>query len=246
MRRFLVELQYNGKAYDGWQAQPNRRTVQGAVNDALAKLFCDGVQAVGCSRTDAGVSAEQFFFHFDADTKLPAERVAFKLNRFLPKDVQAQGSVEVRSDFHARHSALSKTYEYAFYASAHLMPLVNPHAVHVKEKIDLATMREAAQMLVGTHDFAAFTTPNAECNGTTRTVSACQIVQDGALYRFRITADGFLHKMMRNLAGFLIAVGTGALAPDTLATCFATGKRAKWLTLPPKGLRLCHVAYAKP
>jgi len=242
VRRFLVELQYNGRAYEGWQAQPNRRTVQGVVEQAVAEVF--GAKGVaGCSRTDSGVSAAQYFFHFDADTKLPADRVAFKLNRVLPKDVQAQMSREVAPTFHARHDCVAKTYEYAFYTGAHLRPLVNPHAMKVKGEVNLSAMREAAALLVGRHDFAAFTTQNAECNGTVRTIQTCAVTEDDGVYRIRITADGFLHRMMRNLAGMLLSVGKGETTLDGVAECLHTGKRAGWLTLPPKGLVLVKVRY---
>ena len=102
MRRFLIQLQFNGKRYGGWQKNDNTTSVAGVVEQALYKLFGSEIKAEGCSRTDAGVSAEQYFFHFDADTKLPAERVCYKLDRFLPPDVQAQSSVEVDVAFHAR------------------------------------------------------------------------------------------------------------------------------------------------
>ena len=242
MRRFLVELEYNGKNFYGWQALPEHRTVQGVVEQALYELF-GKTSAVGCSRTDAGVSASQYFFHFDAETGFPADRICHKLNRFLPADCQAQSSIEVTADFDARRDCVAKTYEYALYAGDIGRPLLNATHYRIVHGINVDAMRDAAARLVGTHDFSAFRAHNADCKSATRTVLNATVVSDGCAHRIRITADGFLYKMMRNVAGCLALVGKGKLAPEAIDNLLQTGERGEWMTLPAKGLRLVRVSY---
>ena len=112
MRKFLVEIQFNGKNYFGFQNLKDKATISSKITDALQKLFGEKIDINGCSRTDAGVSAESYFFDFSVDTKLPTDRIPFKLNRFLPKDVQAISAKEVDLSFHARYSAKGKKYMY--------------------------------------------------------------------------------------------------------------------------------------
>ena len=158
MRKFLVEIQYNGKNYSGFQNVSNGVSIESKINYAVEKVFLQSSKINGCSRTDAGVSAESYFFDFIVDTKLPTDRVPFKLNRFLPKDVQAISAKEVDLNFNARHDAISKTYEYGFYLSDHLLPLYNPKNYKLPANIDLDKMKSACKLIEGKHDFIAFKT----------------------------------------------------------------------------------------
>lgn len=246
MRRFLVKLEFNGKHYSGWQKQSNAETVQGEVEKALSKLF--GVQTTcqGCSRTDAGVSALCYYFHFDADTKLPADRVAFKLNRFLPKDIQAQESKEVPLAFDARRSVKGKTYSYTFYVSPHVRPLLSSDHVQIETSFDLEKVKREAQALVGTHDFSSFRTigyeDNTDKKTTVRTITAIEFDEHNGELIVSITGDGFLYNMVRIVCGTLVEIGTGKL--DDLNSILEAKDRSKaGKTLPPKGLKLIDVQY---
>lgn len=243
MRRFLIELQYAGKGFHGWQRLDGRRTVQGVVEDALAKLFGAATAAVGCARTDAGVGARQTFFTCDADTKLPADRVCFKLDRFLPPDVSALASSEVDPTFDLRAAVAKKTYQYAFYVSPHVLPLEGGTAFHVNKPFDPERAQAACRAMIGTHDFAGFSTQGGDARTTVRTVFDAQIAAlGGARYAFRICGDGFLYNGVRILAGTAIAVGTGALPPDAVERVFASRDRTlAGPTLPPKALLLHEV-----
>lgn len=246
MRRFLVKIQYDGRRYSGWQKQKNAQTVQGEIDEALSKLFGEEIRSVGCSRTDAGVSAEEYYFHFDADTKLPEGRVCFKLNRFLPPDIQAQESKEVAPTFDARRDVTGKTYVYSFYVSAHRMPLLSRDRVQIERSVNVEEMRRQAQCLVGTHDFASFRTvgyeEGSQTKSTVRTLRAVEIRQDGVKLDLYFTGDGFLYNMVRILSGSLLAVGIGEIG-DLKAVLEARNRSLAGETLPPKGLRLHRVYY---
>lgn len=244
MRRFLVELQFNGRKYGGWQKNDNALTVQSVVEEALFKLFGEKIAAEGCSRTDAGVSAEKYFFHFDADTALPAERVCYKLDRFLPGDVQAQSSVETDARFHARRDAVCKTYIYRFYEGEHIKPLLNRDAYYAGTRLCEENMRRACEIMSGKHDFSAFRTPSSSHSSPVKTVRAAYIVKQEDLYSFVVTADGFLYNMARIMAGAAVAAGQGKVTPGEIAEALETGVRpGKIITLPPKGLVLKDVEY---
>lgn len=240
----MVELQFNGKKYGGWQKNSNTATVQGEVEKALSELFGTEITAQGCSRTDAGVSARQYFFHFDCDTKLPARRVCYKLNRFLPADIQAQNSFETDFSFHARKNVLNKTYVYRFYCGEHIKPLLNRDALFVKGNPDEETMSCACKAFEGKHNFAAFRTESSSKSSVFKNIRSAEILKTGDCYEFTVTGDGFLYNMVRIMAGAVIAAGCGKLSPEEIKAALSSGIRpGAALTLPPKALVLMSVEY---
>ncbi len=246
MRKFLVEIQFNGKNYSGFQAVSNGVSIESKLSYAIEKVFEQETKINGCSRTDAGVSAESYFFDFSVETKLPTERVPFKLNRFLPKDIQAISSKEVDLTFHARKNAISKTYEYSFYLSEHVLPLLNPKSHRLPSNVNVADMQLACKLIEGKHDFIAFKTVDRNDISTVRTVYSAELIQDGKRLVFKICGDGFLYNMVRILAGALVKVGEGKLSLDELNDLL-DGKKQRQdnpaLTLPPNALLLKDVKY---
>lgn len=246
MRKFLVEIQFNGKNYSGFQSVSTGVSVEEKLTQAIEKVFAQKVEIVGCSRTDAGVSAESYFFDFCVDTKLPTERVPFKLNRFLPKDVQAVYAKEVDLPFNARHDAKSKTYEYGFYISDHLLPLLNPKNFRLLPRVDVDLMQKACDLIVGKKDFVAFKTPDKNKISTVREIFSAKLIQDGKRLVFRICGDGFLYNTVRIMAGALVKVGYKELSLEDFAKLF-DGKHSREdnpaLTLPPNALTLVKVEY---
>ena len=186
------------------------------------------------------------FFDFSVDTKLPTDRIPFKLNRFLPKDVQAISAKEVDLSFHARYSAKSKTYEYGFYLSEHTLPLVNPRYYKLKPTIDVNAMILACELFVGKHDFSAFKTNSNDEKSNVRTIYYSLIERDGDKLIFRICGDGFLYNMVRIIAGTLVSVGYGEISLEQVKSLLE-GKKSRQLnpalTLPPNALLLKKVEY---
>ena len=245
MRKFLVEIQFNGKNYSGFQAVSTGTTIESKIAYAIEKVFSQTPKITGCSRTDAGVSAESYFFDFSVETKLPTDRVPFKLNRYLPKDIQAISAREVENDFNARHNAISKTYEYSFYLSEHLLPLVNPKSYRLSPSIDVNLMQRACKLIEGKHDFIAFKTNDGKTN-TVRTVNFAELIVDNNRLTFRINGDGFLYNMVRILAGTLVKIGEGKMSLDELSRLLDGNKTREnnvALTLPPNALILKQVNY---
>ena len=246
MRKFLVEIQYNGKNYSGFQRVQNGVSIEEKICQALEKLFGQKIEINGCSRTDAGVSAESYFLDFAADTKLPTERIPFKLNRFLPKDIQAFNAKEVPLTFHARHDATEKTYEYGFYLSDHLLPLLNPKNYRLAMNVNLQEMKKACQLLIGKHDFVAFKSVEKDKVSIVRTIYDAKLIQDGKRLIFSICGDGFLYNMVRIIAGSLVKVGEGKLSLSQFSELLS-GRLERSdnpaLTLPPNALLLKSVKY---
>ncbi|MBQ7374107.1 MAG: tRNA pseudouridine(38-40) synthase TruA [Clostridia bacterium] len=246
MRKFLIEIQYNGKNYSGFQRVNNGVSISDKICYSLKKLFGQKIEINGCSRTDAGVSAESYYFDFSVDTKLPTGRIPFKLNRFLPKDIQAISAREVGDNFHARFSAKSKTYEYAFYLSEHTLPLLNPKNYKLKPTINVEKMISACELFIGKHDFSAFKTTSNDDKSCVRTIFSSCILRDGNKLIFRICGDGFLYNMVRILAGTLVKVGEGELSLEQVKSLLddkISRSKNPALTLPPNALILKSVEY---
>jgi tRNA pseudouridine38-40 synthase len=238
MRKFLVKIQYNGKNYGGWQRNDNAKTIQGEVESALEKLFGESIETTGASRTDGGVSAYSYPFCFCANTKLPADRVAFKLNRYLPKDIQAFSSQEVDINFDLRKSVTSKTYQYLLYCSPTLLPLLNRDAYFVKTPLDIESMKKGASYLVGKHDLTSFSSKGGDERSHVKTIHSASVESDGTLIKITISASGFPYNGVRIIAGTLLLVGQTS-NPHLIKELLDHPNREKaGLTLPPKALTL--------
>jgi tRNA pseudouridine38-40 synthase len=234
--RLLLTLQYLGTRYGGWQAQANATSVQQVVEEALAKVYNTPLRIHGAGRTDAGVHALAQRAHVDVPFAIPPRGVVLGLNQVLPPDVRVMRAEEVAEDFHARFSAKSKTYEYRIWNAEVADVFAAETHAHVAQQLDAARMHQAAQALVGTHDFKAFTVADPETSTTVRTITSVTVTREGERVVITASADGFLRYMVRRIAGSLIEAGRGKLAPDAL---FA---EARW-TAPAKGLVLRDVRY---
>lgn len=240
MRKFLVNVQFDGRRYKGFQKNENAKTVQDEIEGALKNLFKTDIAIVGSSRTDAGVSARVFYFVFCADTKLPADRVAYKLNRFLPKDIVCQQSREVDLNFELKNRVENKTYRYSIYVSNHIKPLENGRAVWIDDKLDIEYMQICAKKLLGKHNYKSFCNVNADTTSFERQVDDIKIVCENELINFYITAQNFLYNMVRILVGTLIECGKHNLTEADIDYFFEIKDRAKnpAKTMLPKALCL--------
>jgi tRNA pseudouridine38-40 synthase len=236
-RRIALGLSYAGQRYQGWQSQPGGQTVQDRVEAALAAFAAQPVAIVCAGRTDAGVHAFNQVVHFDA----PVEREAFSwvrgTNRFLDADIAVQWCTTVSDDFHARFSALGRRYRYLLLESPVRPGLEQGRCGWSFRALDGDAMRAAAQHLVGEHDFSSFRSADCQARSPVKTMRGVEISRRGAYWRFDFDASAFLHHMVRNVMGCLVAVGAGAKPagwmPDVLA---ARDRDAAAPTFAPDGL----------
>jgi tRNA pseudouridine38-40 synthase len=242
MPTFKLTLAYDGTNFSGWQAQPGRRTVQGAVQETWALITQEQVQVTGTSRTDAGVHALGQVAGINSQTHLDAATLHRALNARLPADVAVVKVETVAEGFHATRDCVAKRYRYSIHNS-HQRPLFERSYVwHVPQALNTDAMHQAAQGLVGTHDFASFQSTGSERENTVRTLFAVEVRRDEhqpSRVEIEVEGDGFLYNMVRIIAGSLVEVGTGRRDAAWLASALAArDRRATGKTAPPHGLCL--------
>lgn len=209
MRTILLNVEYDGSAYVGWQIQPNGLAVQEVVESALAQILGQKVRIHSSGRTDAGVHARNMAAHFTTASSLPLQAFREGVNRFLPGDVVIRDAREMPEGFHARYSAKGKWYRYTLYNNDVRSPLAARTSWHLRGRLDLDVMRTAAQFLVGTHDFQAFRTSGCVAKTSIRDIFQVDVVADRDLVYIDLKGSGFLRNMVRMLAGTLVEVGQG-------------------------------------
>ena len=247
MRTLKLTIQYDGTGYVGWQRQPNGTSIQALLEDALAPIEGAAVTVHGAGRTDSGVHALGQVASVALASPLEPPAMARALNAVLPPDVRVLGIDEADADFHARFSARAKTYEYRIINAPLVSAFLHRYVWHVPQPLDLESMRTAAGPLVGRHDFAGFQAAGSDVATTERTILDFE-VEDGGGYDLplvlRITGDGFLRHMVRNIVGTLVEVGTGRWDPWRLLAILDSRERAQaGPTAPPRGLFLTQVTY---
>jgi tRNA pseudouridine38-40 synthase len=244
MRTLKLVLEYDGSNYCGWQAQSDAPTIQGVLEQALAKILGERVRVSGAGRTDAQVHALGQVASFRSASHLPVEALHRGLNSLLPRDVAIREVQDAPADFHARFSALGKVYAYRILNRPVRSPLRLRYVWHVPQPLDLLTMAVAASYLRGTHDFASFQAAGSGVKTTERTLTELTVTRDGEEVVVRITAKGFLRHMVRNIVGTLVEVGRGARPPtDVKQILEACDRRLAGVTAPPQGLYLVEVLY---
>ena len=240
-------LEYDGSQFCGWQVQPGQRSVQGVLESALRQVTGEDVKLHGSGRTDAGVHALGQVASFVTSSAMPPGKFKPALNRFLPSDVRVLDSAIVPEGFHARFSAVGKTYDYRIIQSDVTPPLLRNRVWAIRQKLDLEAIAEALDALVGTHDFRAFCASGSSVENTVRTVTrAAQGVEaESKIIRLSLSADGFLYNMVRIIAATAVRIGSGKLPPGIFAEAIDTGRRGLLpYTAPPQGLYLVAVKYA--
>ncbi len=181
MKRVMLTVAYDGTRYHGWQVQPNGETIEGILNRCLSALLGEKIEVAGASRTDAGVHALGNAAVFDTASRIPAEKISYALNRSLPEDIRIQKSEEVAADFHPRHCASRKTYEYRIYCAPFPLPTRRLYAHYTYVPMDAALMRQAAAYLVGEHDFRSFCSVDSQAETTVRRIDSIQVLTDSFL-----------------------------------------------------------------
>ena len=243
--RVLLRVAYDGTSYSGWQSQPNAVTIEGVLNEKLKELTGEDISVIGASRTDAGVHALGNVCVFDTSSRIPAEKFSYALNNFLPEDIKIVESCEVDPDFHPRHCDSVKTYEYRIWNDTFPNPVYRLYSHFTYRRIDVDRMREAAEKLVGEHDFEAFCSAGSQVDSTVRTIYTVDIEEEkpqnstGRMIIIRVSGLGFLYNMVRIIAGTLLDIGTGLMEPSDIDKCLTSCNREDaGPTAPAAGLTL--------
>ncbi|KQY13347.1 tRNA pseudouridine(38-40) synthase TruA [Rhizobium sp. Root482] len=247
MPRFRLTIEYDGSAYVGWQRQENGHSVQSAVEKAILALTREPVLIRGAGRTDSGVHAKGQVAHADLSRSWKPETLRNALNAYLGQSgeqVSIIEAAEVSDEFDARFSALRRHYLYRIISRPSPLALEAKRAWWVSRKLDHEAMHEAAQILVGHHDFTTFRSTHCQANSPFRTLDRLDVTRDGELIEIRATAQSFLHNQIRSFAGTLKLVGDGKWAPDDVrAALDARDRKACGPVAPPDGLYFMKVDY---
>ena len=244
--KILLEIAYVGTLYHGFQVQNNAPSVQKTLQNALEGFFGKKLLLSGCSRTDSGVHAKQFFCTVEGEIAetFPIEKLPIAASRFLPDDIAVLSAKRVEDSFHVRYDVVYKEYEYLILNRAEKDPFLSSRAYHYPRALDVDEMNKAAALIVGKHDFASFMAAGSKIVDSVRTVKSCSVEKNGDLVTVRVSADGFLYNMVRIICGTLIAVSEGKIkAEDIPGVIDACDRKKAGMTLPPDGLYLAKVVY---
>ena len=242
--RVKLVVAYEGTNYCGWQVQPNGITIEEVLNRELSRLLGESITVTGASRTDAGVHSLGNVAVFDTNTRMPAEKISYALNRSLPEDIVVQESSEVPQDFHPRFAKSTKTYEYRILNARFRQPLERRTSLFYHYPLDEQLMQQAADYLVGEHDFTSFSSVHAQTNSFVRTIYDLTVKRQGEMITIRVTGNGFLYNRVRIIAGTLLQVGAGSRPPEEMAQILSGRDRElAGPTAPAHGLTMIGIRY---
>jgi tRNA pseudouridine38-40 synthase len=248
---YKLLLQYDGTDFHGWQIQDNLRTVQGELTSALSLIDGRSVNVHGSGRTDAGVHAEGQVASVQIQRDISADKLRNATNGNVGKDVRVLEAEQVSDEFHARYSALEKTYVYRIVNAPVISPFWSRYAHHDARKLDFPRMQSASQLFLGRHDWTAFSATQSDVEDRVRTITQLDVdnrLDDrlrSSLIEIRVTADGFLRYMVRAIAGTLMAIGRSEINTDAVNEALETGVRPlAAATAPACGLTLLSVRYS--
>jgi tRNA pseudouridine38-40 synthase len=243
-RRYALGIEYDGTAFSGWQNQSHAPSVQGALNAAIARVADEPVSTLAAGRTDAGVHATGQVVHFDSAAERSLRSWQLGINSNLPPEVCVLWVRPVPPEFHARHSAVGRTYRYLI-LNRPVRPALERHRTWwVRDPLDAAPMAEAGAHLLGEHDFSAFRAASCQAKSPVRRMDSLTVRREGEYLVVDVRASGFLHHMVRNIVGSLVRVGRGEAPPSWIPALLAGRDRTRAApTAPPSGLYLAAVHY---
>ena len=244
MRNIKLLIEYDGKDFNGWQKQPNKLNIQGEIERAIEEVTGEKVDLIASGRTDAGVHALGQVANFKIEKNIPIEKIPYALNSKLKKSIRIKKAEEVPEKFHSRYTCKKKTYRYVINNSVQGTAIYRNLQYHFPEKLDEEKMNEAAQYLIGEHDFKSFKASGTSSKSSVRTIYDAKVTRNGELVTIELTGNGFLYNMVRIIAGTLVDVGTYKIEPIDIKNILDAKDRLKaGKTLPPTGLYLVKVEY---
>ena len=246
MRNLLFKIAFEGSKFHGWQFQENATTVQGELKSAFYRLTGEDVNIIGCSRTDAGVHAKEYFFNVKTESTIPCESFPVALSSAkLPGEISVISCKEVAESFNARFDSVKKEYIYIFENSEIPSPFNYKRTCHYKYPMDSEIMNKAAKGFIGEHDFSAFCAAGAQVSSKVRTIYDASVERKGDLVIFKVCGNGFLYNMVRIMAGTLLYVNMGKIKVDDIPDIIKSADRVKaGITAVPDGLYLNKVYFS--
>lgn len=243
-KRVKLTVAYDGTNYCGWQVQPNGVTIESELNRHLSELLKEEIHVIGASRTDAGVHAMGNVAVFDTTARMPAEKISYAMNTRLPEDIRIQDSRQVADDFHPRFCETVKTYEYRICNRRFPDPCSRLYSLFYYWDLDEKKMQQAANHLIGTHDFTSFCTNKPEVTDRVRTIYSLDVIRNGEMITVRVCGNGFLYNMVRIIVGTLLRAGSGMMDPDEIPAILEAKDRTRaGDTARPQGLTLMQIRY---
>jgi tRNA pseudouridine38-40 synthase len=243
--RYFIKLAYNGARYHGWQIQQNALTVQQVITEAVRLMWIKDFRMIGCGRTDTGVNATQFYAHFDLDkenSREELEDLVHRLNRYLPEDIVIFNIFPVPADLHSRYDAVSRTYEYHIHTRKD--PFLNAQSWFLHKKLDLDLMNKGGELIKEYEDFTSFSKFNEKRKTNLCSISYARWHKEDHRLMFRITANRFLHDMVRAIVGTMVDLGQHKITLDDLRKIIESKDRCNaGESVPAKGLFLTRVEY---
>jgi tRNA pseudouridine38-40 synthase len=244
-RRLAVGIEYDGGAYCGWQQQTDAASVQVALEGALSRVADEPIGVICAGRTDAGVHAREQVAHFDTAAQRSPRAWLLGANSYLPRDISLHWAQPVADDFHARFNALARSYRYLILNRVTRSALAHGRALVVHQPLDVEAMRAAAQWLIGEHDFSAFRSSECQARSPVRQLRALRVARSADWIVIEATANAFLHHMVRNIVGLLLAIGQRRAAPERAREQLESRARSTGeATAAAHGLYLWRVEYA--
>jgi tRNA pseudouridine38-40 synthase len=242
--RIALGVEYDGSPYFGWQSQADGHTVQDALQVALSGIADEQISITAAGRTDTGVHALEQVVHFDTGVERPLSAWVRGVNALLPKSIAVLWAHPVPEEFHARFSAQARSYRYLLINRPVRSAIQHGKVGWFHAPLDVEKMREAAQYLLGEHDFSAFRAAECQAKSPVKTLAQLDITRQGDMIIFELTAGAFLHHMVRNIVGCLVYVGKGKHPPQWMQQVLQSRERSLAApTFAPDGLYLRHITY---
>jgi len=245
MKNIKMTLQYDGSRYLGWQRLKNNdKTIQGKIENVISQMVEEDIQIIGSGRTDAGVHSYGQVANFITTFNLSLKEMQEYINHYLPNDIVVSHIEEMDERFHSRYNVKSKVYEYKIWIGKYQSPFHRKYSWHYNKRLNVPLMKEAAELIIGTHDFIGFSSLKKQKKSTVRTIEKIDFKVSDDLLEIQILGDGFLHNMVRIIIGTLVQIGSGEIDKKIISEVLQNKVRAEaGITAPPHGLFLKKINY---